>query len=284
MGSRPRMGPETRGSHGFREGGGVPPASLRAGDFSQAGVTIYDPATRRIGPSGLVIADPLAGNQIPQSRMNASTVAVQALVPLPNFGAPGALSRNFFYAPARSSQTDQGDIRIDQNISANDNAFARFSVSDTSTPGVGSFPGFIGGGSDSIDNSQQGVVSEIHIFTPALVNEFRFGYIRHNGSSFGNTGEGRAYAAAHNLATLPSPLPGFPSFSFIYAGTVSGSAEFSGWGGGDPNLNGVTGDLNDDGTFDIDVSLPDGTVSNITVNIVDLDGNIVGSGSGQVGS
>ena len=49
--------------------------------------------------------------------------------------------------------------------------------------------------------------------------------------------DGRAFAAEHNLATLPSPLPGFPGISFIYAGTVSGSAEFSGWGGGDPNLN-----------------------------------------------
>src|SRR5436190_394987 len=28
----------------------IPPAALRAGDFSQAGVTIYDPSSRRIGP------------------------------------------------------------------------------------------------------------------------------------------------------------------------------------------------------------------------------------------
>ena len=39
----------------------IPPAALRAGDFSKAGVVIYDPASRRIGPTGLVIADPLAG-------------------------------------------------------------------------------------------------------------------------------------------------------------------------------------------------------------------------------
>ena len=215
----------------------VPPQALRDGDFSKVSQTIFDPDSRHLGPTGLVISDPLAGNIVPKSRMNASTVAVQGLIPLPNFGAPGALSRNFFYAPARSFKTDQGDIRIDQNISSKDNFFGRWSISNTFTPGVGSFPGFIGGGSDSIDNSQQAVLSEIHIFSPTLVNEVRFGYIRHNGSSFGNTGEGRAYAAAHNLATLPSPLPGFPSFSFIYAGTVSGSAEFSGWGGGDPNLN-----------------------------------------------
>jgi hypothetical protein len=52
---------------------------------------------------------------------------------------------------------------------------------------------------------------------------------------------------------------------------------------GDQNLNGLTGDIGDDGSFQIDVSLPDGTVSNITVNIVDADGHIIGSGSGQVG-
>ena len=215
----------------------LPPAALRAGDFSKAGVVIYDPGSRRIGPTGLVIADPLAGNIIPQSQMNPSSVAVQGVVPLPNFGASGAPSRNYFYQPARSSSTDQGDIRIDQIISAKDNMYARFSISDTSTPGVGNLPGFIGGGSDSIDNSQQAVLSYIHIFTPRLVNEARFGFVRHNGSSIGNTGEGRAFATAQHLASLPSPAPGFPGISFIYAGTVSGSAEFSGWGGGDPNLN-----------------------------------------------
>ena len=215
----------------------IPPAALRAGDFSKAGTVIYDPASRRIGPTGLVIADPLAGNIMPQNQMNPSSVAVQGLLPLPNFGAPGALSRNYFYGPPRSSNTDQGDVRIDQIISAKDNVFGRFSISDNFTPGVGSYPGFIGGGSDSVDNSEQAVLSYIHIFTPTLVNEARFGFIRHNGSSFGNTGEGRAFAAEHQLATLPSPLPGFPGISFIYAGTVSGSAEFSGWGGGDPNLN-----------------------------------------------
>ena len=138
--------------------------------------------------------------------MNSSSVAVEGLIPLPNFGAPGALSRNYFYQPARSSNTDQGDIRVDQVVSAKDTVYARFSISDTFTPGVGSFPGFIGGGSDSVNNAEQAAISYIHIFTPTLVNEARFGFVRHNGSSFGNTGDGRAFAAAHNLAELPSPL------------------------------------------------------------------------------
>lgn len=215
----------------------VPPAALRAGDFSSVTTPIYDPSTRRIGPSGLVIADPFPGNLIPANLLNQSSVAIAGLVPLPNFGTPGALARNFFYQPARFFNTDQGDIRVDQSLSSRDNLFGRYSIAESSAPAVGSFPGFIGGGTSSIDNSAQAVLSEIHIFTPSLVNEFRFGYVRHNGSIFGSGQDGVSFARQHNIAMFPAPQLGFPSLSFIYSGQQSGSAEFSGWGGGDPNLN-----------------------------------------------
>src|SRR5262249_27753504 len=79
----------------------VPPAALRTGDFSQVSTIIYDPNTRQIGPNGVVIATPFPGNVIPQNRLNATSVAITNLVPAPNFGAGGALARNFFYQPAR---------------------------------------------------------------------------------------------------------------------------------------------------------------------------------------
>lgn len=215
----------------------VPPAALRAGDFSSVKTVIYDPAARRIGPTGLVISDPFPGNIIPQNRLNASSVAIAGLVPLPNFGAPGALARNYFYQPAQFSNSDQGDIRVDQTLSATNNLNARFSIGANSQPAVGSFPGFIGGGTSSINDSAQGVVSDIHIFTPSLVNEFRFGYVRHNGSIYGSGQNGAAFAQEHNVALFPAPILGFPSIAFNYSGQLSGTSEFSGWGGGDPNLN-----------------------------------------------
>ncbi|MGI8991603.1 MAG: carboxypeptidase regulatory-like domain-containing protein [Bryobacteraceae bacterium] len=107
----------------------VPPATLRAGDFSSVKTPIYDPATRRVGPTGNVIADPFPGNIIPTNRLNPSAVAIAGLIPLPNFGVPGALARNYFYQPAQFSNTDQGDIRVDQTISSNNNFYARFSIS-----------------------------------------------------------------------------------------------------------------------------------------------------------
>jgi hypothetical protein len=215
----------------------VPPAALRNGDFSGVSTTIYDPGTRRVGPTGLVIGDPFPGNIIPQNRLNASSAAIAGLVPLPNFGSPGALARNFFYQPAQFSNTDQGDIRVDQTISSRNTAYARYSIEENAKPAVGAFPGFIGGGTSSIDNAVQGAISDIHIFTPNLVNEFRFGYVRHNGSIFGSGQDGVGFANQHNVAMFPAPQLGFPSMSFIYSGQQSGSAEFSGWGGGDPNLN-----------------------------------------------
>src|SRR4051794_246753 len=215
----------------------VPPAALRSGNFSSVSTAIYDPQTRRIGPTGSVIATPFAGNIIPNNRLNPSSVAITSLVPLPNFGSAGALARNFFYQPSQFSNTDQGDIRVDQTISLKNNLYARFSIGANSQPAVGTFPGFIGGGASSINNSAQGVISDVHIFTPTLINEFRFGYVRHNGSLFGTGQDGVDFAQKNNVALFPSPLLGFPSIAFNYSGQLSGTAEFSGWGGGDPNLN-----------------------------------------------
>jgi hypothetical protein len=215
----------------------VPPTALRSGDFSSVGTKIYDPATRQIGPNGVVIGDPFPNNVIPQSRINAASAAIEGLVPLPNFGAPGALARNFFYQPPRFSNTDQGDIRVDQTLSTKNNLYGRFSISRNTQPAVGNFPGFIGGGTASQDNSEQAVLSDVHIFTPSLVNEFRFGYVRHNGSIFGTGQDGFGFAQQHNVALFPAPVLGFPNIVFNYSGQLSGTAEFTGWAGGDPNLN-----------------------------------------------
>lgn len=215
----------------------VPPAALRNGNFSSVNTAIYDPSTRRVGPNGTVIANPFPGNLIPQNSLNPSSLAITSLVPLPNFGGASSLSRNFFYQPSQFSNTDQGDIRVDQTLSSKNNFYARFSIAANSEPAVGRFPGFIGGGASSINNSAQGVISDVHIFTPTLINEFRFGYVRHNGSAFGTGQEGVDFAQKNNVALFPAPLLGFPSIAFNYSGQLSGTAQFSQWGGGDPNLN-----------------------------------------------
>jgi hypothetical protein len=48
----------------------LPTARELAGDFSQSGVTIYDPLTTRANPAGGFIRDPFPGNVIPANRLN----------------------------------------------------------------------------------------------------------------------------------------------------------------------------------------------------------------------
>jgi hypothetical protein len=69
----------------------LPTAAQRRGDFSQSGVTIFDPLTTRPDPSapGRFLRDPFPGNQIPASRLN--PVAVAMLSHLPQAPAGNAL-------------------------------------------------------------------------------------------------------------------------------------------------------------------------------------------------
>ena len=215
----------------------VPTADFRAGDFSKLSTTIYNPTTRRIGPTGTVIADAFAGNRIPISQLNPASAAVLSLIPLPNFGAPGAQSRNYFRQAPQQLDADQGDIRVDHRIGNSNTLFGRFSISDQARPAVGRFDGFIGGGASSIDNARQAVFADTHVFSPTLVNEFRFGYIRHNGSILGDAPQGVDFAKKNGVALFPFPVQGFPTLSFNFSGGISGSQQFTSWGGGDSNLN-----------------------------------------------
>jgi hypothetical protein len=61
----------------------LPTAAQRRGDFSQSGVTIYDPLTTRPDPSapGRFLRDPFPDNHIPASRLNPVAVAMLAHLP-----------------------------------------------------------------------------------------------------------------------------------------------------------------------------------------------------------
>ena len=215
----------------------VPPADFREGDFTRYANIIYDPAARRVGPAGSVISTPFANNRIPRDRMNAASVATTQLVPLPNFGAAGALSRNYFRLRPNQFRGDRGDLRIDHRLTQSNSLYARYSLWNQRQPIPGSFEGFIGGGARRIDFSRSSVLADTHVFSPAVVNEFRFGFTRHNGSDIGDAPSGVPFANANRIATFPFPDQGFPSIVFAFSGGISGSQQFASWGGGTSNYN-----------------------------------------------
>lgn len=215
----------------------VPPTAWRTGDFSSVATPIFDPRTRHIGPDGTVVASQFPGNIIDPSLINKTSAAILTLVPQPNYGPSGAISGNYFYAPPSFSNTDQGDVRIDATITQKNHIFGTYSFSNNSQPAIGVFPSWIGGGSPEVDNNDQITVSDVHIFTPTLVNELRAGYLYNNGTLSGSGQQGESFAAGIGLGFFPSTPLGFPAISMNYAGSTNGTAEFTTFGGGDLNLN-----------------------------------------------
>lgn len=215
----------------------IPPMDYRRGDFSRYRPTIYDPRARRIGPSGLVISTPFAGNIIPQSQINPSSAATLGLLPEPNFGAAGADARNYLRIAPRPFDNNQYDIKIDHRFSDKNNLFGRISRSMATDPNPGNFDGFIGGGGNNIRNAINTVINDTHIFSPTVVNEVRAGYTRQNGSVAGYGPLGVEFAKQNNISLFPFPVQSFPNLSFNFSGLVNTQTQFTSLGGGDPNIN-----------------------------------------------
>jgi hypothetical protein len=215
----------------------LPPAAFRTGDFSSTSVKIFDPRTRHIGPNGTVVATQFPGNIIPMGLLNPTALAIVNLIPEPNFGGTNALSRNFLYQAPQFTNTDQGDIRIDYTITSKNTLYGSYSKSNQSQPAVGVFPGFLGGGSASVNNAEQLALTDVHLFKPNLINELRFGLIRHNGSLAGTGQQGASFAQQNNFALFPGPVLGFGTINFNYSGVQNGTQEFTTIGGGDINNN-----------------------------------------------
>jgi hypothetical protein len=174
----------------------VPTVALRnmvnTGDFSGLGVPIYDPLSRQAGPNGAVVRNQFAGNRIPIGRLDPAAVRLINLLPLPT---SSRATQNFVYNPTLSQDTDQFDVRIDQNLGTGDHLFGKYSF-DNSTlvspgllpspanPGVSIEPYVSADGVATASNvplrNQSGTLNYTHVFSPTTVNEARFGVVRWN--------------------------------------------------------------------------------------------------------
>src|SRR4029077_16906507 len=84
---------------------------------------IFDPfSTHTVGSTN--VRDRFANDTIPKDRFDQIAAKIVALYPNPQ---TSALANNFVANPVKRSTTDRGDIRIDHQISANQNLFARYS-------------------------------------------------------------------------------------------------------------------------------------------------------------
>jgi len=150
----------------------VPTADERNGLFAPSLVIVRDPATGQAFP----------GNQIPRPRFDATAAKMIELWPQPNFAGSGTRA-NFIRNPPWNTTRDALDARIDHNLTENDKMFGRFSLSryDNLRDSLFEPPARGGQGNDRAfddNDARSAAFSYTRLFTPTLLNEFRYGFNR----------------------------------------------------------------------------------------------------------
>jgi len=147
---------------GTTETATVPTSLMRDGNFSELSTPIINPATGRA----------FSGNQIPSGLL--SPIALNTIrlaeYPLPN---TSGLTNNYTISPSISTTMKEVMGRIDHNISDRDRVWGSFfwETEPQSTPRFTEITGSAGN-----IPVQAYSVDETHIFSPNLLNDFKFGW------------------------------------------------------------------------------------------------------------
>ena len=163
----------------------VPTALERNGDFSELlNPLLNSVSTQLYRPNsggGAANTQSFQGrnNVFDPNGLNAVAKKLIDLYPLPNVNG-GKTFQNYAVNVPVHLNTIQWDQRLDWNISAHDQAYARYSYTHGIT--VNGLPlgpildGSPYGGENDVNLYQSFVGSETHFFTPTLINEFRFSF------------------------------------------------------------------------------------------------------------
>src|SRR6185369_4626435 len=192
---------ERRGVESFRS---VPVQAWRDGDFSGvAGLVLKDPST------GL----PFEGNRIPKSLFSKTATASIGLWPQQNFGGPTTISQNLLVTSPDRFSDGLLTIKLDHELTSKDRLSGRYSRSphdETTTPGLPTFEQFIP------PHNQIILLNWTHIFTPAVLGEFRSSFTRsefvQSSPNAGKTGYYDQFGINNPLAG--SQFEGAPTLTF----------------------------------------------------------------------
>jgi len=185
----------TRVKQGVSRISTVPLDNERIGDFSTAAAavdgiapypTVYDPLTCATPYNVKSGCTAFSNNQIPSDRIDTAVSKLMALFPEPNFKSGGANYpelNNYSRTGALTDFNSSYDARVDWTPSSADTLFTRFNYFNRTRD----IPGYFGGLADGTSTSAWGnqilkgtsvVLGWTHIVKPAMVNDFRFGWVR----------------------------------------------------------------------------------------------------------
>ncbi len=162
----------------------------------------------------------------------------QGLFPYPNANITSAGTRiagatfNYSFPYVQPSHENYGQLRLDQNFSANDNMFIRFTQDDANQIAGGSYPQF-----QNLENSRYTFItaSENHTFSPTVLNTLRASVQRT--VSIANISSNPNIPSQYLLSPHASDGEGFQVFGTFAPGTATaggfGVTSYTASSGGD---------------------------------------------------
>ncbi len=173
----------------------VPVASWKQGDFSGEGTVVRDPFAGRT---------PFPGNRIPANRISNVAKQYLPLWPDPNFGDTTRFSSRNYREHRRQpfAKPHNFQTRIDHRISQNNTIFGRYLHQRQQNPAFESgLPGTLGL-RQQLRVVKHALVSDTHIFSPTLINEFRFGIAYNTNPRWAAAVDGPAFLEATGLVNV----------------------------------------------------------------------------------
>lgn len=159
----------------------VPTAEMARGDFSAllslgARYQIYDPFTTVPAAGGRFQRSPLAGNRIPEARIDAGAKAFLKYFPAPNTAGTADFLNNYQRTRQEKQDLNQPIARIDHVFSDRNRMYGRYTHSDFN----GSFDELIPG-SDARGRLRQrphrGIaLDDVAVLSPSMVLDIRYGF------------------------------------------------------------------------------------------------------------
>ncbi len=189
----------------------VPTGAYRLGDFSALTAVVRDPLTR----------DPFPGNRVPASRFSPASVNLLNFIPAPNTAAS-----TLAYIAGRPLNADQGNGRVDYQVTDSDLAYFRYSrnVQEDVNPG----PVPQSGQLELQSRAHNAALNYTKVFGPRLINEARAGYTHLY--TFGSPqGLGTNYtvqAGIRGFAETSNTFPGFPNINVTGYGILISTLQF----------------------------------------------------------
>ncbi|MEO8661261.1 MAG: hypothetical protein ABI693_22515, partial [Bryobacteraceae bacterium] len=201
----------------------IPSLKNRAGDFSDWGTPIYDPATT-VNNNGVITRTPFAGNIIPTNRQSALALQWAKFLPQPtNSNA----TNNYLGQPVSDgilSNVDHFLYKIDHYWGDNDHMFLTIWRQQTHPNNQCALPVQLCTSSPA--DPEDAWVNRFnydHIFTPTLLSHFAVGYLNRN--------EGYGSVPGQDPSQLPQ-IPNAAAYNASPAANFSGNGvtTYPGWG------------------------------------------------------